>query len=547
MLSRAKIPTVEAGSFPQQRSQAAPRPTTSNYLAPSDSASQIGFPSELGASATNSRAEHVTPASANYSISSFRPQPASVVHSAMAPPKYFPAPADTNTHGQPLQPVVPGQLSVHQTVGSRSNISLSTATTLVAAANNSDAHGLHARSENTTPALIPRNPHVVRQDFGFDQPPQSVPTRELDKEAGLGLPPKRELPFRKVVDNGPYEQQESLRETNNECKSVASTVASGKRKRGATQKPTKPPAAKKPRATTTRRKAGGNSAKDNTPVPTIEELLQQQGDYSQPRTTQVANNTLAADLEPRSRVKIPQPMEVPDSDACSPMPQPSSDGPTVSPTFGGITRRITRAASKSLACVPVPAAPVTRSKAIAKKSIPCTPADQIVIPSTPDSPAAGRSKSPGKAPPRPRRRATAHGSTRCDQSRETPLDSAEAGQTDPSGLFTCADPASPAPSSRSAPEAAPDQRTPGNVQDCLEADPRFAQGSQKLHAWSNLPSAKRVPALRSYFCQLIMDPGFPALCKTLNSFWEKEILERRIEQATGLEDGGGGGVVTDGE
>jgi hypothetical protein len=87
-----------------------------------------------------------------------------------------------------------------------------------------------------------------------------------------------------------------------------------------------------------------------------------------------------------------------------------------------------------------------------------------------------------------------------------------------------APPSAQAPAGTAVSSSPPDNDIP------FEADPQLTQDMQKLQAWSDLPSATRVPGLRSYFCHLIMDPNFTGLCKTVGSFWEKEILQRRVEQ-----------------
>jgi hypothetical protein len=67
----------------------------------------------------------------------------------------------------------------------------------------------------------------------------------------------------------------------------------------------------------------------------------------------------------------------------------------------------------------------------------------------------------------------------------------------------------------------------GPAQSCLETDPEFANGRGKLQAWSDLSEPTQLSALRSYFCRLVMDPNFVGLCKAVDLFWEKELLESR--------------------
>ncbi|EXJ91297.1 hypothetical protein A1O1_04407 [Capronia coronata CBS 617.96] len=542
MLSRANVPTVEAGSFPLPKPQPAPRQATSHFLTPSDSASQIGLPTEGTTSYRTGPTDQAASSLSKYSGPLFHPQPAPVVQSVMPPPSYVPMTTDRDQDRQPVRlsnigQWPNGQLPNNQTASSRSNISLSTATTLVMPANQSD--GLRMAPSRGNVATSVQTGRSAREVDPL-QIPQSVTTQLVDEQVRLGLPPKRELPFQKVVKHAVHEQRpqtEIDKERgldNDDSQSVTSTVAKGKRKRGVPQKSTKTPGAKKPRATTTRKKAGANSAKNDTPVPTVEELLQQQGDHMRRRTGPEQKNSSVEVKQSRTHGDAAQSMEIPDSTDCSTGPRVGGDIADASPSLGGgcITRRITRSASKSLACVPVEQAREERTVEIVDQGLPCTPADQVVVPLTPDSPATDTNKS-SMAAPALRCRETASNPTRFTRSHQTTLDLTEPEHIHPTGSFTCAD---PPPVQPSADSPQPNLEDLNYAQACLEADTEFAQGEQRLQAWTALPSATRVPALRSYFCRLIMDPGFPVLCKTLSSFWEREILERRIEEISGHAD-----------
>ncbi|KAL2438055.1 hypothetical protein ABEF95_006707 [Exophiala dermatitidis] len=594
MLSRADVPTVEAGSFPAQKSQTGPRSLPRNLVTPSDSASQIGLPAETSAFLTNQKPDHAAMGPPRYSTASFAPQPAPIARSTMAPPNYFPATTDiSQRHPQiPLSVAGPWpdrHIPGNQISAAQSNISLSTAKTLVGAANRPGPRARPAYTNTMADAADAVESRVADLPISVTEPrpPQADNAHIVDRQGGLGLPPKRELPFRRTEPAKTEKQRTDNKQQGqtgvdgtpqaDDSNSVTTTVVTGKRKRAATRKTLKPSTAKKPRTTTTRKKTGKDK-EDTPPVPSVEELLQKQDSPIQRRNDQLRDIQPPAQKSQTRVLRVSPSAEIPESDACSSKSQTGKCG-IRSPSLGGegnVTRRITRSASKCLgtAFLELGRHGEKDVHEVQKTGrLPCTPADQIVVPLTPSSPLGGaavskRSKmlAPPPAPPAPLRR---RGPTTRSTKTHKPHIPEQADSAGPEGTernskscrsqtnnsFTCADlpptppsgssvsaaaaaaavaPLAMAPAASDVPSAPAPHKTLPQTLAYLESDPD--PGNEKLQAWSALPPATGIPLLRSYFCKLIMDPNFSALCKTLGSFWEREILERRIGQMSGVGD-----------
>ncbi|KAL2428537.1 hypothetical protein ABEF91_008803 [Exophiala dermatitidis] len=606
MLSRADVPTVEAGSFPAQKSQAGARPLPRNLVTPSDSASQIGLPAEPTTLYMNQKPDHAAMGPPRYSTAGFAPQPAPIARPTMAPPNYFPATTDINQRHPQLPPSVAGpwpdkQIPGNQISAARSNISLSTATTLVCAVNRPGPRAPPAYTNNMADAADTVESRVADLPINVTEakPPQADNAHLRDHQGELGLPPKRELPFRRTEpaktekqrsDNKQQPQRDDQpRELDaDDSRSVATTAVTGKRKRAATRKTSKPSTAKKPRTTTTRKKTG--KAKDDTPpVPSVEELLQKQDSPLQRRNDQLRGVQPPAQKSQTRLIRVSPSAEIPESDACSLRSQTGKCG-IRSPSLGGdgnVTKRITRSTSKCLgtAFLELGTHGEKDIHEVQKPGcLPCTPADQIVVPLTPSSPLGGaavsKESNPLAPPPPPaplRRRGSTTRSTKSHKPKTSeqadsaesegmePKGNRESGRSQTNNSFTCADLVAPpsgssasaaaavvTPLERALPAVQKEPTAASDVQEqpapaphknlnhaqalaaYLETDPD--PGNEKLQAWSAMPPATGIPLLRSYFCKLIMDPNFSALCKTLGSFWEREILERRIGQMSGVGD-----------
>ncbi|KAK4948679.1 hypothetical protein LTR10_012683 [Elasticomyces elasticus] len=494
MLSRANVPTVEAGSFPVHKPQTVPHTAPSNFLTPNDSASQIGSQEDPKPCDQTSAFPQVTASSTRFL------QPASTTRPAMGPPAYRPSTMDAMQHRPPGDASTSGYFSTRQNLAPRSNVSLSTATTLVNSKVNSTIQGTSAEQNaygNAT-NLQREVGHPGMNATGYQQS-MTVPVDVQD--LGLGLPPRRTLPFRKTdstVDEhltGAASSEATSINKKNEldhlpvdprehdvgAEPVCSPQAKGKRKRA----PVKSTTAKKPRATTTRKKAASKGAEDDKPVPTVEELLKQPGSTAFPRTMHQNMETKLleiSDSEPRSTRY-----------AGATMPSPS---------LGSPSRRLTRSASRALVSVQDQSIAQTGTDTHNATAFPSTPADQMIVQSMPGSPEARHSRkdtSPQSRPPRSE-------------------------QEIPPSSFACADLMPKQPQA----EASVDQVT--SAADGPVADLGFASSFEKLHAWASQPDGVRSAALKSYFCRLVMDESFGRVCKLLDSLWETEIMKTRLER-----------------
>ena len=192
MLSRANVSTVEAGSFPVQRPQTVPQTAPAALLMPNDSASQIGSNQEDPKSCDQVGAFPQVTASSTRLF-----QPAGPARPAMGPPTYRPSAMDAMQYRPHGESSTAGHLQTRQNLAPRSNISLSTATTLVnskvnstmqdnSAGHHAYANALNLQREIGRPGTNP---------IGNQQPM----TNPVDmQDPGLGLPPKRTLPFRRT-------------------------------------------------------------------------------------------------------------------------------------------------------------------------------------------------------------------------------------------------------------------------------------------------------------------------------------------------------------
>lgn len=499
MLSRANVPTLEAGSFPVQKPHTVPPHPHSNLLTPNDSASQIGTSQEDPKSYDQAGALAQVTSSSTRCLRTAGP-----ARPTMGPPAFVPSAMDTAHHrasgeSSTMGPSRSRQSLAIQPEAPRSNVSLSTATTLVNSKDNftvqntsvaRDAYGSTSNAQGEASQL--------RMNLIGHQ--QSTTTPAQMQDSALGLPPKRTLPFRRTESTArdhpacatesrathineknelgnppaPAEGREPL------AASMSAPPAKGKRKRGAAKTTT----VKKPRAPATRKKAGGKAAEGDQPVPTVEQLLQQSDITLFPRTKPQnveTKRTEISDSEPRS-IRY-------------------EGGATASPSLGAPNRRVTRSASKALVSA-AEGQNVTEGAPDLARDNPCTPADQMIVSLTPGSPEA-------------------------QHSRDDALpqnDLARSRHEIPPSSFACAD------LLPKKPEAPIDQIM--SALNGLEGDPEFASAFERLHAWTNQSDADRSAALKAYLCRLILDPGFGSMCKFLDSWWETEILKAKLERRT---------------
>ncbi|OAP62051.1 hypothetical protein AYL99_04254 [Fonsecaea erecta] len=497
MLSRADVPTVEAGTFPTRKPPPAPRSVARSLVAPSDSASQ------MGRSIPRQR-EHPTNDDA---LSLFRPVP--TVMSAMPPPQMFPVPAQGGKYSLSVRPPPDGDLRTAQAPDlqpayPKSNISLSTATTLVpggqrltfrAVQDQSEPEGLgDIRNGQSTRASPPRPGfETSRRDIGLGlrggQLAPTVTRSEVNSHSHSQL-------GRGNGDVGSGKGQSDRHLTGLEVDSVLTgTTTKGKGKRAATNKTTKTPVAKKPRPAASRKTSTTKQAEDKR-VPTVDELLQQPGYSLLPNTT-----TVGAPCNPRvedytTELVQTRNLEIAETDYEADQLQTQG-----SPFLGSTTNRhMTRSVSRALSSIPLQHARESGGRVHQATLPPCTPADQIM--SSPATPASPVTQTHTSAPPQPTSLSETSSNTRVPQSSGAPP------VTD-SALLAVA-------------------------QQCLSTDPAFDLSSAKsrLDAWLKLPEPARALALRAYFCDLVMTEGFSQLCKSVDMFWEGAVLEGKMMMMT---------------
>lgn len=504
MLSRANVPTTQAGTFPTRRPQTAPQPMPPNphLLTPNDSASQLGVAADL---------PHTSDYGNNHfavGASSALTRPVSAAQLSMAPPSYLTGARDSVQYRQLGHSSAFGHLQVGQTLSEqtsrpRSNVSLSTATTLVydkrmpeiqETLTRTEAYGNPSASRGRlSPRLI--DPRLHRQ---FNA------AAVVEDDSGFALPPKRELPFRKTM-SGTDEQTGSL-------SSSKVSLADGQKEVGklrvppekamdksgplnATTVKAKRPraprnASKKPRTPAPRKRAGGKSVRAERPVP-VDEMPKQPENGLAGRVPSKRSITDTGEVEAEGTTRL----------GLSPsqrVPLSHKDGEIANRPLGYQTTRMTR----SMSSASFAAQNARGNPEAPTREMPCTPAEQMIVPLTLDSP--------------PAHQAVNKASLLRSVPAATPARSGRVNPTSSPLRASLLDHA----------ETTPAAHEISSAESRLDADPHFANGLEKLASWSDLPDSTRLPALRSYFCRLVMDPNFVGLCKALDLFWEKELLAR---------------------
>lgn len=503
MLSRANVPTVEAGTFPTLKSQTAPRQAPANLVVPDDSASQTGLEN-----ANSSQRKHNT----NDAVSSISASRQALI--AMPPPQMHRTTQIQPENRPPAQSVELGNIQIsHQDAAQpaypKSNISLSTATTLVPERQGPSSYnrlsnargtgvGLDARGYNPgrtqrhespgsatimharTPARDEKPDHP-RQDHaaqltGKDNSYRHHSARIYSRSVGEMLQSQEREPAHQAqVDHEEPSDKPS---------------AKGRAKRSAANTK-KAPAAKKPRAATSTKKKTKSSQQDEK-VPTVAELLQQPGYSLLPYSASIQAPPMpCAQSINQKREKT---MEIAESEHGAEFRAQSLE------LGQATTTRVTRSASRALAAM-LPNPDDNQPKARSKAGLPpCTPADQIMAtPLTPASPAGRAHPSPPKAMHPP----PAH--------QQSSLDF-------PTPNLTAA--------------TAPDDALLSVAQQCMSLDENFdlANADSRLEAWANLPDHTKMTAMRSYFCELLMQDSFVELVKCVSGLWEGAILEGRVNR-----------------
>lgn len=500
ILSRANVPTVEAGSFPSNRPQQPVQHPTPTHILPDDSASQIGGCNPVPQSfATN---VHLG-SELNLAPHSFLTQGAAATAAAHSmPPPMLQRPSNHSLGQLPTM-----KNSISRATGNQSNLSVTTGTTLVPAIGalshasevNTGYRGRASQLEvnNTVPAQ--REAHQYETDL-------------TDPSAGLLLPPRRELPFIKakpatevrsphnttITTTGVADQTANIShngmteppEASDRGQDQAPSVNKGKSKRVATKTGARPPTAKKPRAPATRKKPPTKRVvKNKTPVPSVEDLLQRSevGRWTRSRSLLATQNQ--SPKHGKSRV-----VEELVGDTMS-----GNQAAQISPS-----RESNRqCAEPALMHLDDTELEIEETPMEPESAFPCTPADQIIQTHTPRPPIAALDSVP------PRKQTPKH---------------KEQIQKGPPALFANIN-------GGVSTDNAPTMVYPLADMDVrLGRNSQFANADASLEAWATLPPEIRNPDLRDFVCRSIMQPHFVDLCKALETVWETTLLEPRLRE-----------------
>ena len=497
VLSRADVPTVEAGSFPATKPQTIHHPPTTNIL-PDDSASQIGglsCGSQPYAAKAQPRSE-LNSASHPFLISA--PIATTTAHN-MLPPMF-------RSVDHPVRQLPIMQTSNNHIGGTRSNLSLITGTTLVPSIN-----GLNHRHEASR-VHSGRAPHSDESNIDSAQVGsnrcetlQSNTTDLADQSAGLLLPPRRELPFPKpksaaeikfphetnataagvadLITNSSKDNAVKGNKKSAPEQDQAPSIPTGKAKRTATKAASKTPAAKKPRVATTRKKPAPKAPpKIEASIPSVDELLQRPELGRMTRSRSV----LATQYQPQTQNNKQQSKD----------PAGLAVGGKTPPRDR--TRQDVSSSSRQGVRPPLE---LRKAAPGPDPEFPCTPADQIIQTHTPRPPPA--TNDPGST------------------SKQVHRLEGQA-QRDPVSFFSRVTSGS---STNRAPAVV---QTPDDTENVIAKDSPFTNSEASLQAWATLPPEVRNPALREFVCQSIMQPSFVDLCKALEGIWETTLLEPRL-------------------
>ncbi|KIW14902.1 hypothetical protein PV08_07687 [Exophiala spinifera] len=570
MLSRANVPTVAAGSFP-----APPKPhqvAPANQLTPNDSASQRGV--STNAPMAYEQQQNLPKVSNPSAQTSCLPLSAQM---SMAPPT-FAASALGNAQQRPTGPsslhgqMWPGLGHRHKPAGSRSHVSLSTATTLV---NTREPVAHHnARGRHDADCLLPNTRPQGNSIFANARHEST-----LDHQSSLGLPPRRTLPFPGVsasddevrspaipqaklcsshlstADAAGATATSTSNPARNEPVPAPSPKVTGKRKRAAPKSNAKATAAKKPRAPAKGKKRASKPKEDAGPVPTVEELLKRPEQTVTRRLTRAMSiMSTQNDANGNNLPQIPPPTPKPHEPEAPESAIPVDDaGREPSLSLGSPSRRHTlRSASQAL---PTPQIQRTTSLArpqttttevpanknternLDRDAYPCTPADQLINACTPNSPTvphvepvvmpdARTVERPNNAIPQ-----EVLPTDRLDRVSDVDTDKATASITRTDHHHPPRDSQQHDPTNRFQTEPGPEPEVTHGDRGAsyfLFTNPTSAQALAEINDWSQLPPLERRNVLRSHLTALIMQPSFRSLCQDLSAMWETEFLMGKL-------------------
>ena len=392
-LARANVPTVEAGSFPTSKAPQPPVTQPVSNLLPSDSVSNVGI-SNTCTSQSITAIEQVMPDIIPTLPSIPHSKPTIATLNGMQPPP----PRQAGMKDISLVQSKAFNAVEKQTTGPRTNVSLSTGTTLVAAEGVAIDHSTNAVTRNGSDLT-----GEVCPDLHVEAQNPCIP-RLNGVDNGMILPPRRELPFPKskpgaqarVLGNSPKQTSTSQHKSEQkaadpaETGQIDSSIKPGRKRPATKATANKRAGPKKPRVAT-RKNGGKKNNQDEVVVPSVEELLRQPETCLTRRVTRSVSIAISDDFGEEMKSTLAAKKAAPRTARPK---KPSSKVPAIVENKR-ITRSMSIAEPDNISSLEIPE---TITEQGVPGMFPCTPADQMIKTNTPQSPHMGhRSFSPKRA------------------------------------------------------------------------------------------------------------------------------------------------------
>jgi hypothetical protein len=462
LLSRAQVPTIEAGTFPQ-------RPQTATSTGLLNTAGHLQVDNRPVSAAANLGAEKVSKStiSPEEATKAFQ-RPVTAVSSLMPPPSRF------------TSAVKPGTVDL-QCLQSQHDTSWALTT---------------AKVDNFTEADASKGGSCL--DIGpattisLYTPRPSAASATTSQHFRQLLPPKRELPFEKSKPESRSSSSRVLRSATKDSAepeasvpkptnvSTKSQKAQGRKSATTSSQPSiqkrkrtyakssaasdTAPSAKKGQST---RAKPPQAKREDSPLPSIEEVLEDQN----PRGIQESKSVDTQDLLSRAEQVHSSGLH---TSAAKPIAF-EEPNPSLNDTFAPRVEVPDSSADAVASCTTKPGA----------NHFPCTPASQLINPSTPSAPVICHT-----------------------------VDTAPAPASDENPFSTVAD-----------------------AYSLLMRTPAFAHSDPKLASWTALPEHQQLEALKNFMCEQYDDKTgrFQQLCKMMERTWEATIVWPEVHKgSTGI-------------
>ena len=456
MLSRAQVPTIEAGTFPA-------RPQTAFNAAPSKSASLAESQVDTRPYSAAARLDiSQNPAASLVSpdrILDLNKRPATAISTMMPPPSHFLNPTQGNAgragnqqyESQPRAPIdlytprpsmVPAVTSQHFSQ-------------LLPARRELPFEKTDSSPHSSTP-YVASTPRVLRSATKPSEEPEPTPVKQSSSSNQTKKAPVRKRASAASQNAASKKNARPAKVTKTASKGAASSAAKSR----------------------TLLQKQAELQKEETPVPSIEEVLIRKQPQAAPDSVHKSNDIDTQALLIRAEDVHNSGLRMICTKDVSPSKQPALEHPTV--YSAGQSSAAPQFHPVSQVQVPVSSAPQTQAPIsplkTASATYPCTPANQTINPSTPSAPFAQHIVDAAPDP----------------LSQESP---------NPLANITSA-------------------------YDTLLQDPAFADPDSKLASWAALPDDQRKEALNTFICNQYLDEtgGFQRLCELMTHSWETSIV-----------------------